>query len=76
MEHDRQLLHILQTLNKKGLTLRKEKCSFGQQQVKWFDNIYSKVGMSPDHEKCKVIREWPESKSCAEVKSFLHTIKP
>ena len=45
----------------------------GQPEVKWFGNIYSKDGMSPDPEKCKVIKDWPQPKSCSEVKSFLQT---
>ena len=34
-------------------------------------NIYSKDGMPPDPEKCKIIKQWPQPKSSAEVKSFL-----
>ena len=31
--------------------------------------------MSPDLDKCKIIREWPGPQSRAEVKSFLQTIQ-
>ena len=35
-DHDKHLIKVLKTLSEKGLTLRKEKCSFGQPEVKWF----------------------------------------
>ena len=31
--------------------------------------------MSPDQDKCKVIKEWPEPQSLADVKSFLQTVQ-
>lgn len=74
-EHDLYLEEVLRKLNEKGLTLRKEKCIFGQPQVKWFGNIYTKEGMSPDPEKCQIIYDWPEPQSCTAVKSFLQTIQ-
>ena len=74
-EHDLYLEEVLRKLNEKGLTLRKEKCIFGQPQVKWFGNIYTKDGMSPDPEKCQIIYDWPEPQSCTAVKSFLQTIQ-
>ena len=75
VEHDKHLQEVLQKLAEKGLTLRPEKCVFGQPKVKWFGNIYSRDGMSPDPEKCEVVHNWPEPKSCSSVKSFLQTIQ-
>ena len=62
-------------LQEKGITLRPENCRLGQPEVKWFGNIYSKHGVSPDPEKCAVIRNWPSPKFIAEVKSFLQTVQ-
>ena len=73
--HDKCLIKVFETLNVKGLTLRKEKCSFGQPEVKWFGNIYTEKGMSPDPKKCKIIKDWPQPTSCADVKSFLQTVQ-
>ena len=73
LEHDYHLDTLLKTLSEKGITLRKDRCLLGQPEVKWFGNIYSKDGMSPDPEKCKVIKDWPQPKSCSEVNSFLQT---
>ena len=58
--------------SRKGITLQPEKCQLGQPEVKWFGNIYSKHGVSPDSEKCAM---WPPPKSNAEVKSFLQTVQ-
>ena len=74
-EHDRRLEALLARLKEYGITLRKEKCQLGVQEVKWFGNIYSHQGMSPDPEKVKCIRDWPEPKDKSEVKSFLQTVQ-
>ena len=74
-EHDSHLHLVLKVLNDKGITLGSEKCSFGKPYVKWFGNINSKDGMSPDPDKCKIIKQWPQPKSSAEVKSFLQTFQ-
>ena len=66
---------MLSVLQEKQLTLRPEKCKLGKPKVKWFGHIYSKDGMSPDPEKCKVIKDWPEPTTIADVKSFLQTVQ-
>ena len=56
-EHDTHLHLVLKILNEKNITLRSEKCSFGKPYLKWFGNVYSKDGMSPDpDDKCKIIK--------------------
>ena len=74
-EHDARLSKVLQRLGETGLTLRKEKCKFGQPEVLWFGNIFSKQGMSPDPQKVANIKAWPSPKDKAEVKSFLQTVQ-
>ena len=69
-DHDQHLKEILTILQDKGLTLCCEKCFLGQPEVRWFGNIYSKDEMSPNPEKCKVIREWPRTQSQADIKVF------
>ena len=58
-DHDQHLKEVLTILQDKGLTLCHEKCFVSQPEVKWFGNIYSKDGMSPNSDKCKTICEWP-----------------
>ena len=73
--HDHHLREVLKMLQDKGITLRPEKCHLGQPQVKWFGNIYSKDGVSPDPDKCSIIKNWPAPTSNAAVKSFLQTVQ-
>ena len=54
-EHERNLKACLERLLKKGLTLRKSKCKFGETTVSWFGYIFSKNGMSADPKKIKAI---------------------
>jgi transposase InsO family protein len=74
-EHDTRLEALLVRLEKFNITLRKEKCNFGQQEVKWFGNTYTKQGMSPDPEKVAMIKAWPRPEDKAAVKSFLQTVQ-
>ena len=74
-EYDKYLAEVLKVLQDNGITCRPDKCHLGQTEVTWFGNVYSKNGMSPDPEKCTVIRNWPAPKSCSEVKSFLQTVQ-
>ena len=71
--HDKRLEKVLKRLMEYGLTLRKEKCQFGVEEVTWFGMIFSKQGMSPDPEKVQIIRDWPVPEDKAAVKSFLQT---
>ena len=74
-EHDANLEKAIQKIEKAGLTLRPNKCHLGKPEIKWFGNVFSKDGMSPDPDKCKVIKEWPAPTTIAEVKSFLQTVQ-
>merc|ERR1711994_206921 len=59
-EHDKRLEMLLARLRKWGITLRKEKCQWGQPEVLWFGKIYSKQGVSIDPAKTEVIKNLPE----------------
>ena len=73
--HDGYLRQTLATLQKKGITLRPDKCNLRKEEVKWFGYIFSKAGMSSDPDKCNIIKEWPSPKSGKEVKCFLQTVQ-
>ena len=60
--HDEHLKKVFHSLHDNGFTLRLQKCILGQAQVKWCGHIYSKDGMSPDPDKCKIIRDHDWSK--------------
>ena len=74
-QHDAYLEKVLHTLKDSNITLRPDKCYLGKPEVKWFGNIYSKDGMSPDPDKCEIIRNWPAPTCCSEVKSILLTVQ-
>ena len=54
--HDQNLREVLKVLEEKGITLRPDKCHIKQNEVKWFGFMFSKAGMSPDPDKCSVIK--------------------
>ena len=64
---------LLQRLEDKGFTLRREKCLFGVSDVMWFGHRFNEEGIAPDPNNIKVIKDWPEPKDKTEVKSFLQT---
>jgi hypothetical protein len=74
-EHDAHLQAVFDVLIKNGFTLRPQKCDLGKQEVKWFGYVFSKDGMSPDPEKCQIIKDWAAPTNCSEVKSFLQTVQ-
>ena len=73
-EHNVCLENLLMIIKKNGITVEPRKCELGQEEILRFGNLFSKFGMSPDPEKCSVIKQWPAPKSSAEVKSFLQTV--
>ena len=74
-EHDLFLENVLSVLQKKHVTLRPDKCDLGKPEIKWFGNVFSKHGMSPDPDKCTNMKQWESPKSAMEVKSLLQTIQ-
>ncbi len=70
-EHEVNLDACLTHLEEKGLTLRREKCTFGATSVSWFGTIFSKSGMSADPKKIQAIKQAGPPKNSDEVKSFL-----
>ena len=74
-KHDEYLINLLTVLEKKGLTLRPDKCELGKTSIIWFGHTYSKHGMSPEKEKCQIIKDWKAPQSVVDVKSFLQTVQ-
>ena len=74
-QHDIRLEAVLKRFQEYNITLRRQKCTFGQTEVLWFGHKYSKQGMSPDPSKTKMIKDWPAPTCKSEVKSFLQTVQ-
>ena len=57
-EHDTRLLNTLERLQKYGITLNKEKCSFATELVKFLGHIVDKEGIRPDPQKVTDLRRF------------------
>ena len=74
-EHTHNLEACLNRLENKGLTLRKEKCTFLTTSVNWFGWKFTASGMSADQKKVKAILEAGKLSNCDDVKSFLQAVQ-
>ena len=70
-DHDRALYSTLDRLHQAGLTVNIEKCQFKQPTVEFYSHVFGPDGLSPDPEKVAALKDTPEPKSAAEVRSFL-----
>ena len=70
-EHDQRLDKVLETLTKKNLTLNKEKCAFGMDQITFMGHTLSSRGIQPTEDRVRALREAGKPTSSAEVRSFL-----
>ncbi|VDI75081.1 Hypothetical predicted protein [Mytilus galloprovincialis] len=73
-EHNKTLQEVLQRAHDFGITLNKEKCEFGVEELEFYGYKFTKEGLKPTHEKVKAVKEAnaPESKEA--VRSFLGMI--
>ena len=60
-EHRERLSLVLSCLTEAGLKINPKKCKLLCEQVVVFGHVVSREGISPDSEKIRVIKEWPES---------------
>ena len=74
-QHDQRLDKLLERCDDDNVKLRVEKCKFGQDKVKWFGNVYTKHGMSPDLDNVDLIKAWPRPEDKTVVESFLQTVQ-
>ena len=59
-EHNDRLMKLLRCLAAAGLKLRMSKCFFGHGKLKVLGHIVSALGIMPDADKVKAVREFPE----------------
>jgi len=62
---------ILQKLQGANLKLKPSKCFFLQTSVKFLGHIVSAEGLQTDHEKTRLIDEWPVPTSLKQLRAFL-----
>ena len=70
-EHDKRVLAALERLQKHGITLNKEKCSFATDSVRFLGHIIGKEGVRVDPEKVRGIRDLAEPRNLTELRRFL-----
>ena len=70
-EHDKRVLATLERLQKYGITLNKEKCSFSTDSVRFLGHIVRREGVRADPEKVRGIRDLAEPRNLIELRRFL-----
>lgn len=71
VEHDTRLQEALGRIEKAGMTLNRDKCVFGVQEVKFLGHVLSGEGIRVDPEKEKAIREMPAPTDRKGLQRFL-----
>ncbi|KAK2706032.1 hypothetical protein QYM36_016153, partial [Artemia franciscana] len=69
--HDNRLRAVLKRAREKGVRFNRGKCTFGIEQVKYFDHIISKEGIKPDPEKLIAIKKMPSPTTKEELQTLL-----
>ena len=70
-EHDANLKRVLDRIQASGLKLNKEKCIFGQSQIKFLGHIISEEGVKIDSVKAKAIDDMPPPTCVKELRRAL-----
>ena len=70
-EHDQRLRKVMHKLNEANLTLSKEKCEFGMDEITFMGHVLSEHGIGPTEERVKDLTNAVRPRSISEVKSFL-----
>ena len=74
-EHDTRLHALFQRLEACGLTLNKQKCSFGVDEVEFLGHRLSSKGLEPGSGKVEAVQKFSEPKNSTEVRSFLGLVE-
>ena len=69
-EHDRRLT-VLTRLETAGVTLNKDKCSFGQESLKFLGHVIDKEGIRPDPDKTAAIWDMPAPHNVSDHRRFM-----
>ena len=71
-EHERHVKTILRALNRAGLILNLDKCSFFAEEIKFLSHIVDKNGFRPDPANIIKILEWAVPRTITELRGFLN----
>ena len=70
-EHLQQLRTVLQKLQKAQLYAKLSKCEFGLKKVKFLGHVVSNMGIQPDEDKIRLVRDWPTPRNVKECRQFV-----
>ena len=73
-DHNMKLETVLQRAKDYGITLNRDKCQFGMQELEFYGYRFTSEGLKPTHEKCRAVKECSSPNSREEVRSFLGMI--
>ena len=75
-DHNMTLETALQRAKDYGITLNRDKCQFGMQELEFYGYRFTSEGLKPTrtHEKCHAVKECSSPNSREEVRSFLGMI--
>ena len=70
-EHVAHLKLVFGRLRQHQLFVKREKCSFAQERIKFLGHIIERGGIQMDLEKVRAIQEWEAPMKVTELRSFL-----
>ena len=73
-EHDERLDTVLQTMQKAGMTLNKEKCQFLQKRIMFLGQLIDESGIRPDPGKVAAIKTMTVPSNVVQLRRFLGMI--
>jgi hypothetical protein len=73
-EHIQHLQITLDILQSHQLHVKREKCQFGQMEVKYLGHVISQEGVLVDSEKVSAMVQWPKPRNLKAMQGFLGLI--
>ena len=70
-EHLIHLREVLNRINEAGITLKPNKCHFGQNSVKYLGHVVGKGKMTPSELKIKAIIDFPTPETKTDIRAFI-----
>lgn len=73
-DHKKNLDAVFQRMKEFGFTVRAEKCTFGQEQIRYLGHLLDRHGLRPDPAKIETIVKLPVPTDVSGVRSYLGAI--
>jgi hypothetical protein len=70
-EHLQLVKQVFEVLREHKLTLKRPKCSFGEESVAYLGHIISEAGVAMDPAKVTVVETWPRPRTLRALRGFL-----